>query len=179
MSKLDTIRTALQNDSRMQIVSAIEHTFFPNPNGYWTHTVDFVVAPNRGLYTATELQAFMTSLVPGLTPTTSDRFSDWDTSLEFGKLYFDEDIGKEIIRHEITLTEFDFLPAGVVENGRAVLEEERRIRRRTWVRLYPDIEIAMLAEKYSFQIPRTDLNAFKQRSRKIGFIKRIGDVLRA
>ena len=179
MSKLATVRSALQNDHRLQIVSASEQTHFPHPHLGWTHKVNFVVAPTTGIYTDKELQKFMLSLVPGLAPTTSDRFMGWDTRLELGRLYFDENIGSEVIRHEITLNESDFLPADVVENGQADFEETRALRRRIWVRPYPDIEIAMVAEKYEFSMPQADLNGFRSKGRRLGFISRIGDVLGA
>lgn len=160
MSKLATVRTALQNNVNIQIVAVEESTHFPHPDGYWSHKVDF-----------------MEALIPGLQPTCLDRFHDWDTSMEFGKLYFDEDLGHEVIRHELTLTESDFLPAGVVQDGKAFYEEKRKIQRRTWVRLYPDQEIAMSRNRFTYNIPRTDLESFKARGRKLGFVGRIGKAI--
>jgi len=177
MSKLATVRAALQGNAGIQIVAAEESTHFPKPDGYWTHTVDFIVAPNCGIYAGAELQKFMEALIPGLHPTCVDQFHEWDTSLEFGKLYFDEDLGTDVIRHEITASESDFLPTGVVEGGKAFYEETRKIQRRTWVRLFPDQEIAMLRDKYCYNIPRTDLEMFKSRGRKLGFIGRIGNAI--
>lgn len=177
MSKLATVRTALQCNANIQIVAVDESTHFPHPDGYWTHKVDFIVAPNRGIYTGKELQEFMEALIPGLQPTCLDQFHDRDTSMEFGKLYFDEDLGTEVIRHELTLNESDFLPAEVVENGKAIYEEQRKIQRRTWVRLYPDQEIAMSRDRYTYRMPRADLERFKARGRKLGFVGRIGKAI--
>lgn len=177
MTKLATVRAALQGNSTIQIVSVEELTYFPVPHGYrMTHTVDFVVAPTTGIYTAGELESLMMLLVPGLKPTMTDPFKDYDTLMCFGKLYFDEDIGKESIRREITLAETDFLPSGVVEDGKVIIEESKNLQRRTWVRLYPDVKIAMAAKKdrrYEFEIPRTDLNQFSGRGRKVRFVKSI------
>lgn len=170
MSKLATIRTSLQSNVNIQIVAVDEATHFPNTIGSWTHTVNFIVAPNQGLYTSKELQHFMEKLIPALQPTCVDSFSEGPISMMLGKLYFDEDLGTEIIRREITLSEFDFLPAGAVENGKTVHEETRKIRRRTWVRLYPDQEIATAHKRYEFNIPKTDLSSFKARGRRLGFI---------
>lgn len=177
MSKLATVRLALTSNTSIRVVAVDEQNHFPYRAGFWTHMVDFVVAPNQGIYTAPELQTFMDNLVPGLEPTCVDQFHDWDTSMQFGKLYFDEDIGSEVIRREITMLETDFLPAGVVEDGKAVFEETKKIRRRTWVRLYPDQEIAMARGKHTYYIPRTDLLQFQRRGRKLGFIARIGQAL--
>ena len=177
MSKLSTVRTALQCNSDIQIVAVDESTHFPHPDGYWTHKVDFIVAPNHGIYTGKELQDFMETLIPALQPTCLDRFHEWDTSMEFGKLYFDEDLGTEVIKHEITLAESDFLPPDVVENGKAVYEETRRIQRRTWVRLYPDQEIARARDRFTYRIPKTDLESFKRRGRKLGFVCRINNAI--
>lgn len=174
MSKLDTVRAALQSNVNVQIVAAEERVYFPHPHSYWTHTVDFVVAPNRGIYAAAELQAFMESIIPGLQPTSIDQFHNFDTSMDLGKLYFDEDLGTETIRHELTLTEWDFLPDGIVNDGKVICEEERKIRRRTWVRLYPDQEVAMLRHQFPHSIPVAELRRFKARGRKVGFMGSIG-----
>ncbi|MDB5225535.1 MAG: hypothetical protein JWL87_487 [Candidatus Adlerbacteria bacterium] len=177
MSKLASVRAALQGNTNIQIVAVNELNHFPHRDGFWTHTVDFIVAPNQGIYTGPELQAFMDSLLPGLEATCVDRFHEWDTSMRFGKLYFDEDIGSETTRREITLFETDFLPVGVVQDGKAVFEETEKIQRRTWVSLYPDQEIAMARARYAYDIPRTDLLQFQRRGKKLGFVGRICRVI--
>ncbi len=177
MSKLAIVRAALQGNTNMQIVAVEESKHFPKPDGYWSHKVDFIVAPNRGIYTETMLQSCMESLIPGLRPTSVDRFRMWDTSMDFGKLYFDEELGTETIRHELTLTESDFLPPGALDNGKAVYEETRKISRRTWVRLYPDRAIAMFRRQYTYSIPIADLESFKTRGRKLGLVGRLGKAL--
>ncbi len=179
MSKLAIVRSSLQVNTNIQIVAVDERTYFPEPHGYWTHTVDFIVAPNTGIYAAPKLQEFMLALMPALPPTSVDKFYDWDTTMELGKLYFDEDLGKETITHNLVLTESDFLPMGSVEDGKTCFERERKIQRRTWVRVYPDVEIAMLHQKYEYRVPRTDLKVSQSRGKKQGFIGRIGNMIKS
>lgn len=146
MSKLTLVRKALQENPDISIVDAPERNYLPYKDGYWSHTVDFHVAPKTGvIYTAKELQALMMSLIPGLEPTCRDDFREWEREIDFGKLYFDEVIGVEDIRREIVLTDEDmFLSAGFVE-GKQIIEKRIDVMRRTWVRLFPNAQIAAAA----------------------------------
>ncbi len=98
MSKLAVVRQSLERTPGATLVGARER----HHSSCWDHTVDFLVAPTKGLYTAEKLQAFMMGLIPeGLAPTCKDDFyrsgkeSSLNRYLHFGRLYFDECIGLE------------------------------------------------------------------------------------
>ena len=160
MSKLTHVRKALQDNPNITIVGALERNYLPGRNGYWNHTVDFYVAPKTGgVYTDKELQALMMSLVPGLEPTDKDNFREWDREMEFGRLYFDEDIGTEAVRHEIVLTDEDMFSFGGFVDGKRIIERTEKVQRRTWVSLFPNGQIATAAleGENRFQISKNEL----------------------
>lgn len=161
MSKLTQVRKVLQENLNVVIVGALERNYLPDRSGLWSRTVDFHVAPKTGgVYTAEELQTLMISLVPELEPTYKDDFHKWSRVMQFGKLYFDEDIGAEVIRREITLTDEDmFLFDGFVD-GRRVIECTEKVRQRTRVRLFPNARIAAAALEGEYadeRISKSDL----------------------
>ena len=144
MSKLSQVRKALQDNPNITIVAAKEINYLPNKHGYFSHTVDFFVAPKNGtLSTGEELQALMMSLIPGIKPTSVDNFHDYGDSMSLGKLYFDENIGIKNVK--IVLTDEDMFSSIDFVDGK--LEQSEKIERRAWVRLYPNIQTAVLAEK--------------------------------
>lgn len=114
-------------------------------------TVDIVVAPKKGIYEADKLQALMEQLTPSVRCSDSDSFSEGSHAMSFGKLYFDEVIGteKRNIHREIILTDEDFLSKGLegFVDGKRIIKEEKTVmlERRTWVRLYPNLKIALEA----------------------------------
>ncbi|MDB5179044.1 MAG: hypothetical protein JWN01_987 [Patescibacteria group bacterium] len=148
MSKLATVHRALGSNGEALILAVEEHTYFPDPWGYWTHTVDFIVVPEGGLYSVAELQAFMMGLVP-LEETCRDDFHGDGGYLGFGKLYFDETIGTDAVAgtRTITITDPDVtLPASFVGGEMAIdLGKITNRQRRTWVRVYPDRDYATRA----------------------------------
>lgn len=158
MSKLAQVRKALEGNPNISIVGAPERNYLPDRSGFFSHTVDFHVAPKSGIYTAEELQALMMSLVPGLGPTCKDDFREWDDGMEFGKLYFDEQIGTEDISRTINLTVDDAAAEGFVD-GQQIVEKTLPVERRTWVRLFPDAQIASAALKGEnvYRISKDDL----------------------
>lgn len=161
MTKLEQVRKALQENPDIVIVGAPEFNYLPGRSSYWSHTVDFYLAPrNTGVYEAKELQSMMKSLIPELTPTTVDDFRDGGKggSLSFGKLYFDEEIGTETVRRELVLSDLTIAPDNFVE-GKLVIDGTEAIRRRTWVRLYPNILIAAeaLQDKNQYSISKEEL----------------------
>lgn len=160
MSKLTHIRKALQNNPNIKIVSAPERNYLPNRDGFWSHTVDFYVAPTGGVYTAKELQELMISVIPELAPTCKDDCRDWGHELQFGRLYFDEDIGTEIIRREIVLTDEDMFTCGGCIDGKRIIEGSEKVRRRTWVRVFPNVKIAeeALTGKNEYRISKNELS---------------------
>lgn len=163
MSKLTHVQKTLQGNPNITIVGAPERNYLPNVDGYWSQTADFYVAPKTGgVYTAKELQSFMMSLVPGLAPTCKDDFHESESAVSFGKLYFDEDIGTEAVRREIVLTDPDlFASAGFVD-GKRIIERTQEIRRRTWVRLFPNVPIAAAALRgeNEYSISKSDLSKY-------------------
>ncbi len=149
MSMLTQVRKALQENPDITIVGAPELNYLPGRQiryCYCSHTIDFHVAPKTGgVYTAKELQALMMSLVPGLEPILKDDFREGSREMEFGKLYFDEDIGTEAVRHEITLTDEDMFSSDGFVDGKRVIEYTEKIHRRARDRLFPNTQIAAAA----------------------------------
>ena len=146
MSKLTQVRTALEDNPGIAIVGAPECNHLPNRVSYWSHTVDFHVAPKTGgVYTAGELQALMMSLVPELEPNQKDDFWESDLAMQLGKLYFDEEIGTEVVRREIVLSDEDMFSSPGFVDGKCTIQRTERVQRRTWVRLFPNIQIATAA----------------------------------
>lgn len=163
MSELRVVREALQGNPNIVIVDAPEINYLPGRNGLWSHIVDFYVAPHKGLYTAPELQTLMVSLVPELRPINQDDFYESVHEIGFGRLCFDEVIGTENIRREITLTDKDMFPADDPTRGRWVVERTEDIWRRIWVRLFPNAKIAAAAlkGKHELQIFRRELPQYR------------------
>ena len=183
MSKLSLVRQALEHNPRVLIGKVMEKNHLPRRDGYWSHTVDFLVAPHGGLYTAAELQEFMMSLVPqGLETTCLDSFHDYPdlSAMNFGKLYFDEDIGNEEITRVCTITDPDLLNEGGFVNGKRTIQEEKPYQRRTWIRPFPNLKIIKDALegklRSEYYIDREDLERYKSKSPKpvsIGFFRKL------
>jgi len=165
-SKLKKVLEALKNNDSVVIVGTEEKTCLPvefNSKTVGTsHTVDIFVAPKVGLYNPGQLQTLIMSLVPGLIPTCKDSFSggmDKTQSLSIGVLYFDETFG------EIEIEVYDDSDYKQVFNEATTEKKLKRyLRRRTWVRLYPDIQIGEkafasrdLKNAYQYMIPPGDL----------------------
>ncbi len=112
MSKLKQIRTALTANPNVYVVHVEDVSHFPERLMGFSQTVEFVVAPKGGLYSAGELNDFMKGLVPRLKPNQVDYFHQGPAYLEFGRLYFDEKIGEETTKTviEIKLTDIEGLP---------------------------------------------------------------------
>jgi hypothetical protein len=125
------------------------------------------------VYTAKELQALMMSLVPELEPTSKDNFREWDSEMEFGKLYFDEDIGTEAVRHEIVLTDEDMFSSSGFIDGKQIIELTEKVQRRTWVRLFPNAQIAVAAleGENECRIPKNELVKYR------GIVARLASAL--
>ena len=173
MSKLTHVREALQDNQTIAIVGAPEQNYLLGKDSYWGHTVDFHVAPKTGgVYTAKELQALMMSLVPGLEPTLKDDFQEWDREIEFGTLYFDENIGTETVRREIVLSDEDMFSSGGFVDGKRIIERTEKVQRRTWVRLFPNVQIAAAAleGENEFLISKSELSKYR------GIVARLANV---
>lgn len=93
MDELKIIKEALESNPGVVIIDVPE-TIYPPEKGI-IHIVTYYVAPKNGLYTADELQAFMTGLVPGLEPKYKLDFEQTARSIKLGRIYFDEKIGEK------------------------------------------------------------------------------------
>lgn len=93
MSKLKTIREALQSNPNVVIIDLSEKTF-PLEKGV-VNLVNYFIAPRSGLYTVDELRNFMTNLIPGLEPTHKQDFEQGGNSIRLGRMYFDEKVGEK------------------------------------------------------------------------------------
>ena len=140
MSKLTIVRQALETNPDVTIVNVDERDEY----GYFSHMVDFWVAPRNGLYTSDELQVFMMRLVPDLEPTLKDNFiqySDALKTLRIGKLYFDEKVDEDKVAGISTSTDerllnvFEFVR---FVNGERTIVEAGDYSRRTLVRPFPN-----------------------------------------
>lgn len=170
MSKLTIVRDALQANPDVLILEVEEKTHLPNPDGFWTHTMNFITAPTVGIYTAEALQAFMLGLVP-LEVSSQDNFRSWSGNMEFGKLYFDETIGTDTTIQTIVINDPDVtLPDSYVD-GKLTINQggvaSKDLHRRTWVRVYPDQDYARRAIEGD-DVYSTALFAPQQRKRRLG-----------
>jgi hypothetical protein len=118
MDKISRVRNALENNPNVTIVGIKEENHQSN---FLNNTFDIFVAPKSGtIDSIKKLQKLLESLAPDdLVPTMMDDFREieYGTVIEIGTLYFDEVI--ETTGHTI--------------------------KRRTWVKLYPNIKMALTA----------------------------------
>lgn len=148
-SLLERVREGLQSDKRVFIGGEIIHS---NSGMGWLETVDIIVAPIKPIYDPKKLNLFMDELVPNLTRSAKDEASHRDktSNFELGKLYFDETLG--IVKREIKITTTAIEPTALERSGVQIGEshktEEERLKRRTWVRVYPDATSAQIVAEY-------------------------------
>jgi hypothetical protein len=140
MTSLEKVLTAVQANSEVALYQTIPRNFMPRRDGYWSQTVTIIVYPHKGIYTAQELNDLMDSLVPeGMKPTSRDAARDGGSSLEFGKLYFDEVIGTET--HNIVLDDQSWFNKDGnygADFFHKTTTWDEELKRRTWVLVYPD-----------------------------------------
>lgn len=144
MSKLKIVREALETNPDIVIANIDIRIHLPNPVGYFCHTIDYWVAPKKGLYEVDDLQAFMMGLIPrGLEPTSIDYFHQYDkkSDLVFGKLYFDESVGEQrtITKRILTLYDEELFDSEGFVDGKRVIDEDKieEYKRRIWVYPFP------------------------------------------
>lgn len=147
LNKLTKIKRALNDNNDVVIVNVEEKIYLPERNGYWSHTVDFRIAPKKGLYDEKDLQNFMIKLIPDLQPGSKDDFSEDPYKIKLGKLYFDEKIGEEkvITKRIITLTDEQLFNFGVgFSEGKKTIEIEEVFdyQRRVLIKIYPNERFA-------------------------------------
>lgn len=173
MSMLNAVKKDLFANAGVGIVDIRIINHIPERNNYWSETVNITVAPNKGIYESAKLQELMLQLTPKVECTDKDSFYESEGYLSFGKLYFDEDIGieKKYVRREIVITDEDLLKKnfeGFVD-GKCVVEKNDNnipLQRRTWVRLYPNVQVALVAVhtgKFMCSIDKAKLSKYKGR----------------
>lgn len=149
MSMLKEVKGDLYANKGIVIVDIQVASHIPDRDGYWSETVNIIVAPKKGIYEVDKLQLLMEQLVPSVGYTCKDSFRGGGGNISFGKLYFDENIGleKKYVCREIMLDDEGLLAKnlhGFIE-GKCLIETRENIvlRRRTWVCLYPNVQIAL------------------------------------
>lgn len=148
MNKLERVRQALRSNRGIAIVGVLEKKQLSDRVGCLGHTIDIYVAPKDGTtYMAKELQELMSSFVPMLEPTWKQGFCRWNHKEGLEILCFDEDIGRETISRQITITDETLFASDGFIDGVRVIEHDEPIRRRTCIRLFPEIRIAAAALK--------------------------------
>jgi hypothetical protein len=173
MSKIGQVKKDLFARQDIVIVDIKQKTYPLSGVGGWNETFDFFIAPMKGVYEATALQKLMLGLIT-LEPTCMDSFCSLTTALSFGKLYFDEEIGQITLVGEetLTITDEDYASRMAEEvkkaeyvEGRRKVESITKLHRRTWVRLYPNVRIALTAAhegKNEYSILATELQESKR-----------------
>ncbi|MGC9599162.1 MAG: hypothetical protein ABSE18_02135 [Minisyncoccia bacterium] len=184
MSKLLEIRKVLFNNPKVETVDIQINTEIPTKMACCTERVDsesirIFVAPKVGIRDADKLQEFMMQLVPNMAAARSDPFRELEHKLLVGVLWFEEEIGREHVRREITLTDESLLtklPAGF-DDATRVIETESALFRIIFVRVYPNVAVALLASQGQFpdyppSVPKGALDGQKRMPRilhRLGF----------
>lgn len=173
LSKLSKVKADLFANSSVEIVDIKIVNFIPHASGCWSEMVNITVAPKKGIYESVKLQELMLQLTPKVECTEKDGFYESEGNLSFGKLYFDEDIGieKKYVRREIIITDEDLLKKNLegFVDGKCVVEKTDNnipLQRRTWVRLYPNVQVALAAVhtgKFMCSIDKSKLSKYKGR----------------
>ncbi len=160
-SKLAQIRKVLKNNPSVIIFAVQENNNLLKTDPRRFHYgVHFYVAPKIPLYTVDELQAFMLSLVPEITASYTDNFSELSEDfLEFGSLQFNENNGTETVRREFTFVDESIVSDSRFVGGKIVVEETNEVWWCTFVNVFPNIEIAseVLSGQFSGGILHTEL----------------------
>jgi hypothetical protein len=151
-TKIAYVREQLHNNPKVYFAGEI-HRYHPGAPeySYWTETVDIIISPTTPQFEANQLNSFMDSLIVGMEPTSRDTARGGGThDLNLGRLYFDETIGS---LREVTLTTIETSEPDVLQRagrivGESKREKQRKIQRRTWVRVYPDPTSAQAVYEY-------------------------------
>lgn len=148
-TRLQQVREGLKSDNRVYFASEILESNY----GYgWLEAVNIIVAPNKPIYDANKLNEFMDSLIPDIPRSARDSANKYDKNSDFslGKLYFDEKVGEttRVISSTTTAVDPDALTRSSVHIGRSQKTETETLKRRVWVRVYPDINSAQIIAEY-------------------------------
>lgn len=145
-TQLELIRKALENNPDISIVHVKDDNYLPGLNKYgaFNHVVGFYVASRNGdATTAEKLQELMMSIIPeGVKPVKIVDFKDASGVIWVGQLFFEEEIGMEVVHRELVLVDEDgFEPAGFV-GKKMTINQTNRLRRSVWIKVYPTTEVA-------------------------------------
>jgi len=149
VSLLQKVTEGLKTDKRVYVAGVILH---PNYGVGFLEAVDVIVAPVSPIYDAEKLNEFMDSLVPEIPRSARDAASKHSEEENFalGRLYFDETLGttKKEIKITTTTVDPEALKRAGVPIGESYKTEEELLRRRIWVRVYPDANSAQIIAEY-------------------------------
>jgi hypothetical protein len=103
-----------------------------------------------------------------------DNFHEGVDSIKLGVLYFDESIGTRGKQENIFLIDRDMFSTEGFVDGKFEQRETEQVKRRVWVRLYPSVETAILAEKGidEYSISKKKLSKI-EKSEKKGFLSKL------
>lgn len=147
MSKLEIIKQAFAANPLVDVVEELRMESIPSMRHLRSQGwVKYWVAPMVALYTATDLQKFMLSLVPGLVPSSKDdfyegKYVDHGTYLRFGELEFVEVIGHTTVHRKLVFSDEDYKALA----GKEIVEDEEtfQITRKITIHVYPSREISL------------------------------------
>lgn len=162
MNKLRQIRDALKGNPNVVIVAEKSGVVdFSNYGGLAAHTVEFLVAPKPALWDASELQGFVSSLIPAeVRLSCCDKCYEISREFRIGVLNFDENIGTVTEKTDLVITDEDLRTAEGLTDGKRSSSYDTALTRRICVRVYPS---ASAASKFGGQetIPMPDIRSLK------------------
>jgi len=157
-TKLERIRKELHNNSKI-IVREESREETPKLEVATTvQTVNFHVAPKTPIADAKTLQEMMMKLITGVQPDGANEFNDAGYFLEFGLLFFKEEVGTQILKGELS-GEFISTDEGIkIERGphKKIIDTKIPLKREIFVRMYPTISL-MEEEFPRTAVPKTEL----------------------
>ncbi len=101
--------------------------------------IDILVAPTKGIYNSSKLQAFMLEIAPILTPAKIKDVENVLGLLKYGQLIYEEPVG-----NESTIIDKD---------GQVVMPSVGNYLRRITITLYPNEAIAIKSDRGTFPYP--------------------------
>jgi hypothetical protein len=147
-TKLEIVRHEVQQNPAVFYAGEVSKYHI---GGGWTQGVDMIVAPVTPEFDADKLNEFMFGMVKSVKPTQDDIFRSYSGNLSLGKLYYDEEIGLIVREVNTTVIAYDLeamQAARIVLNPVNPSTEREQLRRRTWLRVYPDITSATAMYQY-------------------------------
>lgn len=143
MTKLAQIKAILEAHPNISIVATRDNNHLPKKSAYWSHVVEFFIAPApNGVYIAEELREILCSLFPDIPPTMLWGAEQSGSMFNYGTLVFDEVIGKKTWRTTFELTDETLFSANGFTDGKLENVQTEEVSRRTFVHLFPDQDLA-------------------------------------